>query len=159
TRTCGGTRHTGATRVRAVDGGGDGWACRGPGRPGAARARSPRAAGAYRRGLWRSPGSGHTTHPDPGGGIVVDGGEGCVTMSDWRDEYLDEIRHSFRAQRTLAERAIAQLNDDELLRTLGEEDNSVAVIMKHVGGNLRSRWTEPFTTDGEKPDRNRDGEF
>lgn len=80
-------------------------------------------------------------------------------MSDWRDEYLDEIRHSFRAQRTLAERAIAQLNDDELLRTLGEEDNSVAVIMKHVGGNLRSRWTEPFTTDGEKPDRNRDGEF
>jgi hypothetical protein len=80
-------------------------------------------------------------------------------MSDWGDEYLQEVRSTFRAQRTLAERAIAQLSDDELLRTLGEDDNSIAVIMKHVGGNLRSRWAQPFTTDGEKPDRDRDGEF
>ena len=80
-------------------------------------------------------------------------------MNDWREEYLREMRSIFRAQRTLAERALAQLNDEELLRTLGDEDNSIAVIIKHVGGNLRSRWTEPFTTDGEKPDRARDGEF
>jgi Protein of unknown function (DUF1572) len=80
-------------------------------------------------------------------------------MSDWRDEYLQELRSTFQTQRTLAERAIAQLNDEELLCTLGEDDNSIAVIMKHVGGNLRSRWTEPFRTDGEKADRDRDGEF
>jgi hypothetical protein len=80
-------------------------------------------------------------------------------MADWRDDYLMTVAATFGVQRTLAERAIAQLSDDELLRTLGEEDNSIAVIMKHVGGNLRSRWTEPFTTDGEKEDRDRDGEF
>jgi hypothetical protein len=80
-------------------------------------------------------------------------------MTDWRDDYLTTVRDTFQLQRTLAERAVAQLTDEELLRTLGEEDNSIAVLMKHVGGNLRSRWTEPFTTDGEKPDRDRDGEF
>ena len=78
---------------------------------------------------------------------------------DWRTEYLADIRAAFALQRSLAERAIEQLDDDLLLRTHGEEDNSIAVIMKHVGGNLRSRWTEPFTTDGEKPDRMRDEEF
>ena len=80
-------------------------------------------------------------------------------MTDWRDDYLLTVRETFHVQRTLAERAVAQLTGDELVRTLGEEDNSIAIIMKHVGGNLRSRWTEPFTTDGEKPDRDRDGEF
>lgn len=80
-------------------------------------------------------------------------------MSDWREQYLADIRREFTNQRGLAERAVEQLDDDELLRTAGDDDNSVAVLMKHVGGNLRSRWTEPFTTDGEKPDRNRDGEF
>jgi hypothetical protein len=80
-------------------------------------------------------------------------------MSDWRDQYLADIRESFALQRKLAERAIAQLDEGQLFRTAGPEDNSVAVIMKHVGGNLRSRWTEPFTTDGEKPDRMRDEEF
>ena len=80
-------------------------------------------------------------------------------MTDWRTEFLSTTRETFSLQRTLSERAVAQLTDAELFRTVGGEDNSVAVLMKHVGGNLRSRWTEPFTTDGEKPDRNRDSEF
>lgn len=78
---------------------------------------------------------------------------------DWRSRYIADIRESFQLQRKLAERAIEQLDDSLLFRAHGPEDNSIAVIMKHVGGNLRSRWTEPFTTDGEKPDRMRDEEF
>lgn len=78
---------------------------------------------------------------------------------DWRTQYLADIHAAFQLQRTLAERALAQLDEQQLFRTHGPDDNSIAVIMKHVGGNLRSRWTEPFTTDGEKPDRMRDEEF
>ena len=59
----------------------------------------------------------------------------------------------------LAEDAIAQVADDELVVALDSESNSLAVIMKHVAGNLRSRFTDFLTTDGEKPDRNRDSEF
>lgn len=80
-------------------------------------------------------------------------------MEDWRSHYLDDIRSTFAAQRRLAEQAAAQLDEAALFRSPGEDGNSVAILMKHVGGNLRSRWHEPFTTDGEKPDRNRDGEF
>lgn len=80
-------------------------------------------------------------------------------MTDWRASYLTDIAREFTNQRTLAERAISQLDDADLLRPVGDDGNSVAILMKHVGGNLRSRWTEPFTTDGEKPERNRDGEF
>jgi uncharacterized damage-inducible protein DinB len=74
---------------------------------------------------------------------------------------LDDLRSTFLQQRTLAERALAQLSDDELFLThAGDDDaNSVAILMKHVGGNLRSRWTDALTTDGEKSDRNRNGEF
>jgi hypothetical protein len=80
-------------------------------------------------------------------------------MTDWRIALIADLRDTFQLQRTLAERAVAQLDDAQIFRTAGSEDNSVAVLMKHVGGNLRSRWTEPFTTDGEKPDRDRDSEF
>jgi uncharacterized damage-inducible protein DinB len=73
--------------------------------------------------------------------------------------WLETLRSAFLQQRQLAEAAIAQLDGAELLRTAGDGGNSVAVLMRHVGGNLRSRWTEPFTTDGEKPDRDRDSEF
>lgn len=72
---------------------------------------------------------------------------------------LSDVVREYRSQRDLAERALAQLSDEELFRPLGDEDNSIAIIMKHVGGNLRSRWTDFLTTNGEKPDRNRDGEF
>ena len=80
-------------------------------------------------------------------------------MDNWTSECVAELREAFTAQRELAERAILQLDESQLFRTVGAEDNSIAVLMKHVGGNLRSRWTEPFTTDGEKPDRDRDSEF
>ncbi len=73
--------------------------------------------------------------------------------------YLDDIRSSFRAYKKLAEKALAQIKDDEYFVTLDSESNSIAVIMKHMAGNMLSRWTDFLTTDGEKPDRNRDMEF
>jgi len=73
--------------------------------------------------------------------------------------YLDDSRSAMRAYKKLAEKAIAQLKDDEFFITLDEEANSVAVVMKHMAGNMLSRWTDFLTSDGEKPDRNRDMEF
>lgn len=61
--------------------------------------------------------------------------------------------------RRMAERALEQLDDDGFFASPGPETNSVAIIVKHMAGNLRSRWTDFLTTDGEKPDRNRDTEF
>lgn len=72
---------------------------------------------------------------------------------------LQAVSAEFRRYKKLAEDAIAQLAPDEWSYAPGEESNSIAVLMKHVGGNLRSRWTDFLTTDGEKPDRNRDAEF
>lgn len=66
---------------------------------------------------------------------------------------------TFQRQRELAERALAQVSDDDFFRTIDAESNSVAILVKHIGGNLVSRWTDFLTTDGEKPTRNRDGEF
>ena len=76
-----------------------------------------------------------------------------------RDTYLADIRRSFRNYRQLAETALAQIDDAHLTATLGTDDNSIAVIMQHVAGNLRSRFTGFLTADGEKPDRDRDAEF
>ncbi len=72
---------------------------------------------------------------------------------------LQDVAHVYGQQRRLAEGAAQQINDQQFFQTEGSEANSVAVIMKHVGGNLRSRWTDFLRSDGEKPDRNRDGEF
>ena len=72
---------------------------------------------------------------------------------------LQDIAHVFAQQRKLAEGAAQQVSDQQFFLADGAEANSIAVIMKHVGGNLRSRWTDFLTSDGEKPDRNRDGEF
>jgi hypothetical protein len=69
------------------------------------------------------------------------------------------FRDEFLALRTLADKATEQLDDDTFFARLDAEGNSVALLMKHIGGNLRSRWTDVFTTDGEKPDRHRDEEF
>jgi Protein of unknown function (DUF1572) len=74
-------------------------------------------------------------------------------------EYLQDAIASFKAYKKLAEKAIEQVNDQELFVTLDEEGNSIAVIMKHIAGNMLSRWTDFLTSDGEKPDRNRDMEF
>jgi uncharacterized damage-inducible protein DinB len=79
--------------------------------------------------------------------------------SDIRQQIIGDIAFVFQQQRQLAEGAASQLTDEEFFRNVGSESNSVAVLIKHVGGNLRSRWTDFLTSDGEKPDRNRDGEF
>ena len=73
--------------------------------------------------------------------------------------YLDDARKALRAYKKLAEKALDQLKDDEYFVTLDEESNSIAVVMKHMAGNMFSRWTDFLTTDGEKPNRNRDYEF
>ena len=73
--------------------------------------------------------------------------------------YFEDALSSFRAYKKLAEKAIAQLQDEEFFVTLDDESNSVAVIMKHIAGNMLSRWTDFLTSDGEKPNRNRDMEF
>lgn len=74
-------------------------------------------------------------------------------------QYLDDALSSFRAYKKLAENAIEEVNDEQFFITLDAEANSIALIMKHIAGNLISRWTDFLTTDGEKPDRNRDMEF
>src|SRR5713101_3175413 len=65
----------------------------------------------------------------------------------------------FRQYKNMAERAMAQVADEDLLFTPDEESNSIAIIVKHMAGNMRSRWTDFLTSDGEKPDRNRDSAF
>lgn len=75
------------------------------------------------------------------------------------EDFLAETVNAFRSYKKLAEGAIEQVGDEEFFRTIDPEANSVALIVKHLGGNLRSRWTRFLTTDGEKPDRNRDSEF
>jgi hypothetical protein len=73
--------------------------------------------------------------------------------------YLQDVHLQFTRLKKLAEDALAQVSDEELLVTLDPESNSLAIIVKHMAGNLRSRFTDFLTTDGEKPNRNRDGEF
>ena len=73
--------------------------------------------------------------------------------------YTKDALDLFRYYKRLAERAIEQCPDEELFSTLDAESNSIAIIVKHMAGNMRSRWTDFLTTDGEKPDRNRDTEF
>src|SRR6476660_1092436 len=73
--------------------------------------------------------------------------------------YLEDSLTLFRAYKKLAERAMEQVSDEQLFIALDEESNSIAIIMKHMAGNMRSRWTDFLTTDGEKPDRDRDREF
>ena len=75
---------------------------------------------------------------------------------------LREIQAAFRRQKAQAERAFDQLPDDRWTTRLGDPDgdgNSVSVLVRHLAGNLRSRWLAPFDADGERPDRDRDGEF
>jgi hypothetical protein len=73
--------------------------------------------------------------------------------------YLRDSIGLFHYYKKLAERAMAQCPDDALFVTLDPESNSIAIIVKHMSGNMRSRWRDFLTTDGEKPDRNRDTEF
>jgi hypothetical protein len=73
--------------------------------------------------------------------------------------YLQDAVRVFRGQKKLADGAVAQVSDEEFFRAIDAESNSIAVIVKHMAGNMRSRWTDFLTSDGEKPDRHRDSEF
>jgi Protein of unknown function (DUF1572) len=72
---------------------------------------------------------------------------------------IDEFISTFRSQKALAEKAIVQLADEQFHTALNADTNSIAVIMKHMAGNMLSRWTDFLTSDGEKPQRDRDNEF
>ncbi len=73
--------------------------------------------------------------------------------------YLEEVRRQMRGYKRLADGALAQITEEEFFRELDPESNSIAIVVKHMAGNMRSRFTNFLTTDGEKPDRNRDQEF
>jgi len=73
--------------------------------------------------------------------------------------YLKDSMDLFRYYKKLGDRAMAQCSDEGLFSILDTESNSIAIIAKHMAGNMRSRWRDFLTTDGEKPDRNRDTEF
>lgn len=92
--------------------------------------------------------------------------ESCITASgiiDYMDaiasHYLDEIRRQLRGHKRLVEGALAQLKDEDFFVTLDPESNSIAILIKHITGNMRSRFSDFLTSDGEKPDRHRDQEF
>src|ERR1700757_751620 len=73
--------------------------------------------------------------------------------------YTKDARDLLRYYKRLGDRSIEQCPDEALFTPLDSESNSIAIIVKHMAGNMRSRWTDFLTTDGEKPDRNRDSEF
>ncbi len=73
--------------------------------------------------------------------------------------YVEDSVEVFRYYKKLAERAMEQVTDEQLFAVLDGEANSIAIIVKHMTGNMRSRWTDFLSTDGEKPNRNRDNEF
>ena len=77
----------------------------------------------------------------------------------FRQAYLQDIARAFRNYKALGERAMAQVSDENLHALVDPDANSIAIIVKHVGGNLRSRFTDFLTSDGEKPTRDRDDEF
>src|SRR4029079_6240697 len=81
------------------------------------------------------------------------------SMTEFRTAWLTDVRRQFEKMKQLSESALAQVTDDQLNGALDPEANSLAIIVKHMAGNLRSRFTDFLTTDGEKPDRDRDSEF
>ena len=75
------------------------------------------------------------------------------------DDFLQDLHHEFRRHKGLADRALAELDDAQFFHRPGPLVNPVALIVKHLAGNMASRWTDFLATDGEKPTRDRDGEF
>ena len=82
-----------------------------------------------------------------------------MPSDDFRSAYLRDIARTYRNYKALGDRAIAQAPDADLHTLVDPDSNSIAIIVKHLAGNLRSRFTDFLTTDGEKPTRNRDAEF
>jgi hypothetical protein len=83
---------------------------------------------------------------------------GCMALK-FTTSYLEDSLAIFRQYKALADRAMQQVTDEQLFSKLDEECNSISIIVKHMTGNMRSRWTDFLTTDGEKPSRDRDREF
>jgi len=74
--------------------------------------------------------------------------------------FLSSVIHEFGRQKRLSERAMAQIDrEEDLEKMLDSESNSIGILVRHLSGNMKSRWTDFLTTDGEKPNRNRDAEF
>lgn len=82
-----------------------------------------------------------------------------MSQQDIGSEFLADALRNFRSYKKLGEEALAQVRDDEIFRLIDPEANSIAILIKHMSGNMHSRWTNFLTTDGEKPDRDRDREF
>lgn len=82
-----------------------------------------------------------------------------MSSQDIGSAYLSDALRGFRSYKRLAEEALAQTSDVDLFRLIDAEANSIAMLAKHITGNMRSRWTDFLTSDGEKPDRHRDQEF
>jgi|SRR5579862_2024975 len=80
-------------------------------------------------------------------------------MTEVGSHYLDEAQRQLRGYKRLGEGAMSQLKDEELFATIDPESNSIAILVKHLAGNMRSRFTNFLTSDGEKPNRHRDQEF
>lgn len=78
---------------------------------------------------------------------------------EFTTSYLQDSLALFRYAKNLADRAMAQIEDQDLFAVLDDESNSIAIIVKHMAGNMHSRWTDFLSSDGEKPTRNRDSEF
>jgi hypothetical protein len=81
------------------------------------------------------------------------------TQADIGAAHLDDVLRNLRSYKKLAEEAFVQTSDDDMFRLIDPEANSIAMLVKHMAGNMRSRWTDFLTSDGEKPDRHRDREF
>jgi hypothetical protein len=82
-----------------------------------------------------------------------------ASKADGNSAFLQDILRTYRNYEALGEGAMAQVSDADLFRAIDADANSIAILVKHVGGNLKSRFTDFLTTDGEKPDRDRDAEF
>jgi uncharacterized damage-inducible protein DinB len=80
-------------------------------------------------------------------------------MTTLASAWIEDVALQFRKYKALSEAALAQVEDRDFFRTIDAESNSIALIVKHLAGNMRSRWTDFLTTDGEKADRDRDEEF
>src|SRR5262249_59854209 len=86
-------------------------------------------------------------------------GKGFEPKGTNMNDLLSDLRHEYQRYKAMADRAMAELSDEDFLRHPGELVNPVALIVKHLAGNMVSRWTDFLTTDGDKPTRDRDQEF
>src|ERR1700745_3640819 len=85
--------------------------------------------------------------------------EAAIMETDIASQYIEDVRSHMLGYKRMGEGAMAQLRDDDFFLTLDPEANSIAILVKHLAGNMRSRFTDFLTSDGEKPDRFRDREF